>query len=98
MIYLIRNADGTLKPGMVGRARILRRTYTKAIVIPSAALLRLQNGISAMVAENGIARQRTVKIGATTEETSMITGGLRVGDLLIVSGAFQVSDGSTVKY
>jgi membrane fusion protein, multidrug efflux system len=92
------NRNGSLRPGMVGRARILRHKYAKAVVVPSAALLRMQNGISAMVVENGIARQRNVTIGATTTDSSLITEGLHQGDKLVVTGAFQVSDGTKVSY
>jgi membrane fusion protein (multidrug efflux system) len=95
---VVNNHDGSLKPGMVGRARILRHKYAKAVVVPSAALLRMQNGISAMVVENGIARQRKVLVGATTTDSSLITEGLHQGDKLVVTGAFQVSDGTKVSY
>jgi membrane fusion protein (multidrug efflux system) len=95
---VVNNSDGSLKPGMVGRASILRKSYTKAIVVPSTALLRLQNGISAMVVENGIARQRPVRVGATNIDSSLITDGLRDGDRLVVTGAFQVSDGTKVSF
>jgi membrane fusion protein, multidrug efflux system len=95
---VVANRDGSLKPGMVGRASILRREYAKAIVVPSTALLRLQNGISAMVVENGIARQRRVVVGATSTDSSLITDGLREGDKLVVTGAFQVSDGTKVSF
>lgn len=95
---IIVNNDGSLKPGMVGRARILRHSYSKAVVIPSTALVRLQDGISAMVVENGIARQRIVKVGALSEDSTLITDGLHSGDKLIISGAFQVSDGTKVTY
>jgi len=45
---LVINRDGALRPGMVGRANILRRSFKKAIVVPSTALVRLQDGISVM--------------------------------------------------
>jgi membrane fusion protein (multidrug efflux system) len=95
---VVTNRDGSLKPGMVGRASILRHTFVKAIVVPSTALLRMQNGICAMVVENGIARQRKVIVGATTTDSSLITEGLREGDKLVVTGAFQVSDGTKVSF
>jgi membrane fusion protein (multidrug efflux system) len=95
---VIENGDGSLKPGMIGRARILRKTYAKAVVVPAASLLHLQNGIYAMVAENGVARQRPVKLGAGTDANAMILDGLHAGDQLIVSGAFQVTDGTRVQY
>ncbi|MGA3051791.1 MAG: efflux RND transporter periplasmic adaptor subunit [Chitinispirillaceae bacterium] len=95
---VVPNRDGSLRPGMVGRASILRHRYDKAIVIPSTALVRLQNGIAAMVVENGIARQRIIRVGATSGDSTMIAGGLSQGDTLIVTGAFQVSDGTRVRY
>jgi membrane fusion protein, multidrug efflux system len=95
---MIENKDGTLRPGMVGRASILRKKYKNAIVIPSTALLRLQNGISAMVVENNVARQRNVRVGATNVDSALITEGLRAGDKLIVTGGFQVSDGTKVSF
>jgi RND family efflux transporter MFP subunit len=95
---VVSNPNGALKPGMVGRARILRRTYRKAVVIPSTALVRLQNGISVMVVENGIAHQRIVQTGATADDSTLITDGLHQGDNLIVTGAFQVSEGTKVSY
>jgi RND family efflux transporter MFP subunit len=94
----VTNRDKMLRPGMVGRASILRRSYDKAIVIPSTAILHMENGISVMVAENGIARQHAVKAGATAGDSVMITEGLSPGDRLIVTGAFQVSDGTRVHY
>jgi len=94
----ITNRNGFLKPGMVGRASILRRKYQSAIVIPSTALIRLQNGIAAMIVENGIARQRAITIGASTTDSTMITSGLNAGDKLIITGGFQVSDGTKVIY
>jgi membrane fusion protein (multidrug efflux system) len=94
----IANVDGSLKPGMVGRASILRRSYKSAVVVPSTALLRLQNGISAMVIENGVARQRIVHVGPVGADSTLITDGLHSGDKLVVTGGFQISEGTRVSY
>ena len=95
---VVDNKKGLLKPGMVGRANILRRTYKDAIVVPSTALLRLENGISAMVVENGVARQRMVRVATVTADSALIAEGLRVGDKLVITGAFQISDGTRVSF
>jgi membrane fusion protein (multidrug efflux system) len=92
------NSDGLLRPGMVGRVRILRRHLDAAIVVPTTALLRFQNGTSAMVVENGVARQRCLKITATADDRALVAEGLSASDTLIVSGAFQVSSGTRVHY
>lgn len=95
---VLNNSDRSLKPGMVGRARILRKVYQNSIVVPSTALLRMQNGVTAMVVENGVARQRTVEIENTADNRALVRSGLNTGDKLIVSGAFQVSNGTKVIY
>jgi membrane fusion protein (multidrug efflux system) len=93
---MLANRANLLKPGMVGRVQVLRKTYKIAVVVPSSALLRLQNGISAMVVENGVAHQRLVTVGATTTDSSLVTDGLKAGDNLVVTGAFMVSEGTKV--
>jgi RND family efflux transporter MFP subunit len=92
------DSDGQLKPGMVGRVRILRRHLDAAVVVPTTALLRFQNGTAAMVVENGVARQRCVKVTATVDDRALVAEGLSACDTLIVSGAFQVSTGTRVQY
>jgi membrane fusion protein (multidrug efflux system) len=94
----IRNKNGILKPGMVGRASILRKQYAGAVVIPSTALVRLPDAITVMVVERGRARQHTVAVGASKGDSTLVTAGLVAGDSLIVSGAFQVTDGTNVAY
>lgn len=93
---LLTNKANALKPGMVGRVQILRKTYKNAVVVPSSALLRLQNGISAMIVENGIAHQHPVTVGATTADSTLVVDGLKAGDKLVVTGGFMVSEGTKV--
>jgi RND family efflux transporter MFP subunit len=95
---VLTNKNGLLKPGMVGRAGILRKTYKKAVVIPSTALVRLQNAITVMIVEQGIARQHVVKVGPTVGDSTLVLEGLAAGDNLIVTGAFQASDGTKVVF
>jgi membrane fusion protein, multidrug efflux system len=94
----IPNRDGKLRPGMVGRARILRRTYAKGILIPATALLHSQSGVSVMVAENGIARRRPLEVGVAAGEAVLVLKGLRPKENLVVSGAFQLTDGVRISY
>jgi membrane fusion protein (multidrug efflux system) len=95
---IIENKDVSLKPGMVGRARILKKSYANAIIIPAASILHLQTGPAVMVVVNGAAQQRAIEIETTNGENVLIKAGLNAGDKLIVAGAFQVSNGTRVKY
>jgi membrane fusion protein (multidrug efflux system) len=94
----IPNSGGVLRPGMVGRARILRKKYESAVVIPSQALLRLQEGTMAMLVRGGKAVQVPVKLGPASGDSVVIESGISAGDVLVTTGAFQVTSGTKVSY
>jgi RND family efflux transporter MFP subunit len=94
----IPNRGGLLKPGMVGRVALLRRSYAKAIVVPSASLLRSEKGVSAMVVANRRAHEVPVQLGSAQRDSVLVLSGLKACDTLIVQGAAQVSDGTRIKF
>ncbi len=94
---VVMNAGGKLRPGVVGRARLLRKKYAEAVVVPSSALLRQENGVRAAVAENGVARLVDVELGSSQGDSVLVRSGLKIGQKLIVQGAFRVSEGTRVK-
>lgn len=94
---VIANAGGKLRPGMVGRARLLRRKYNDAIVVPSAALLRQEKGVKAAVVVEGKAHLVEVELGSSQGDSVLVRSGLKAGDKLVVQGAFRVSEGTRVK-
>lgn len=94
----IPNAGNVLRPGMVGRARILRRKYAEAVVVPSQAVLRLQDGTKVMLARGGRAVEAAVKLGPSAGDEVVVESGLASGDTLITTGAFQVSNGTPIQY
>ncbi len=87
-----------LKPGMVGRVRVLRQKMDKALVVPSQAVLRLQNGTAVMIVKDNHASQVAVTLGSTTGDSVLVTSGLQEGDALITTGGFQVTDGTRVSF
>ncbi len=94
----IPNSGNVLRPGMVGRTRILRKKYPSAIVVPSNAVLRLQDGTMVMVVKDGKALQVPVRLGPAYADSVVVESGLNAGDMLITVGAFQVSTGTPVAY
>jgi membrane fusion protein, multidrug efflux system len=94
----IDNPGSTLRPGMIGRVRILRARHEKAIAIPSQAVLRLQDGTAVMVVREGVAHQAKVTLGATQNGLVMVLTGISAGDRIITAGAFQVSEGTKVAF
>jgi membrane fusion protein (multidrug efflux system) len=94
---VIANVGNRLKPGMVGRARVLRKSYPSAIVVPSTALLRQEKGVTAAVVRDGVAHMVDVQLGSAQGDSVQVLSGLKVGDHLVVQGAFRVSEGAHVK-
>lgn len=94
----IPNTGNALRPGMVGRARILRRKLTAAVVVPSTAVLRLQTGTVVVLARGGKAEQVQVKLGPASGDSVVVETGVSAGDTLITTGAFQVATGTKIVY
>ncbi|MDB5103884.1 MAG: efflux transporter periplasmic adaptor subunit [Fibrobacteres bacterium] len=94
----IPNSGNVLRPGMVGKTRILRKKYDKAIVVPSNAVLRLQEGTMVVLVRDGKAVQVPVKLGPAAGDDVVVESGLNEGDMLVTVGAFQVSTGTKVTY
>jgi membrane fusion protein (multidrug efflux system) len=92
------NTGNSLRPGMVGRARILRRNLPAAVVIPSKAVLRMQEGTMVMLARQGKALEVPVKLGPTSGDSVVIESGVAAGDTVITTGGFQVATGSRITY
>ena len=92
------NPGGTLRPGMIGKVRILRSRSEKALVVASQAVLRLQDGTAVMRVQNGRAHQVPVKLGASLGDSVVILSGISAGDRIITVGSFQVSEGTKVKF
>jgi membrane fusion protein (multidrug efflux system) len=92
------NPGGTLRPGMIGKVRILRHRYDKALVVASQAVLRLQEGTAVMRVENGRAHQVPVVLGPSLGDSVVILSGVSAGDRIITVGSFQVSEGTKVKF
>jgi membrane fusion protein (multidrug efflux system) len=94
----LENPKGALRPGMVGKVRVLRKRYDSAVVVPSQSVLRLATGTVLMVVREGRARQVPVVLGPAQGESVLVLEGLKPGETVITSGAFQVSDGTKVEF
>jgi membrane fusion protein (multidrug efflux system) len=93
------NADGALKPGMIGRVSLVRRTYEGAVVIPRDVVQERDAGSVAIVLDgpdSDIARVRPLTLGATDGNRVLVTAGLEEGDWLVVSGHRGLIDGQRV--
>ena len=92
----IGNQDGSLRSGMITSLRIiLERSH--GLVVPTEALMdRRDDEADVFVVAEGTARKVTIRLGGTFDREVEVVEGLTEGDLVVVYGKEQVSDGQPI--
>src|SRR5690606_15401726 len=88
---VIPNADGFLKPGMFGQARLAGAGSYSAMLVPDAAIATDQaRRIVYVVAADGSVTPKTVQMGPLVDGLRVIRSGLAANDRVIISGLQRV--------
>ncbi|GGH06178.1 efflux RND transporter periplasmic adaptor subunit [Mucilaginibacter phyllosphaerae] len=87
----------SLRPNMTAIIKIADYSKNNAVVIPVKAIQKSEDGDYVYVAENGIAKRKTIKVGVTYGGQSEILSGLKAGEQLVTEGAADIEDGDKVK-
>lgn len=90
------NDDGSLKPGMLARLRLLRQGVDESVTAPVFAVITEGKDSFVMLYEEGVARRREVTTGIVDGNRVEITSGLEAGEFLIVKGQRALEDGQRV--
>lgn len=91
------NPDDAILPGMYVRAQIILGVDDKALLVPQGAVTRKANGEPQLwIARDGVAEQRTIKLGATLGNRWQVTSGLSAGENVIVDNLQGLSPGLAV--
>ena len=90
------NADGTLRPGMFLRARLVVESREGAVFVPERAVTHHQDGYYVMLLEGDVARRRPVTPGLRGDQGWQIEG-VTAGEQIVVEGHFGLPDGATVR-
>lgn len=95
----VENKKGAYKVGTPVHASIEGRTAKDALLIPLSALLTAQDGSKSVmvVADDGTARKRTVKVGIVDGPNAQILSGITAKDMVISSGNYGLDEGTKVK-
>ncbi len=92
------NDDNMLLPGMYVNVKLEQGTDENALLIPKQAIQRSTNGLStAMIVKEGKVSQITIETGGDVGTDTIVTGGLNVGDEVIVEGFQKIRPGAPVK-
>lgn len=90
------NPDGRLYPGTFANVNLPLEKITDALLVPTEALIPIQNGKKIFISKNGLAREVLVETGARNDSTIRILSGLKPGDTILTSGVMTLRDGSPV--
>ncbi|MBI4776132.1 MAG: efflux RND transporter periplasmic adaptor subunit [Deltaproteobacteria bacterium] len=85
-----------LLPGMFARLRVLLKTVSEAVVVPSEALVLTPKGRVVFVVEDGKAIGRPVETGIEEGNRIQIIAGVVPGDKVVVAGNEKLKDGAAV--
>lgn len=88
---LVPNADGFLKPGMFGQARLAGAGSYQAMLVPDASVATDQaRRIVYVVAADGTVSPRPVQLGPLVDGLRVVRSGLQPTDRVIISGVQRI--------
>jgi membrane fusion protein (multidrug efflux system) len=93
----IDNPKGELRPGMIARVALVKRTLEGVIVLARDVLQDRDAGPVAIVAAAGVASVRELTLGPGEGNLVVVEKGLEPGELLIVTGQRGLIDGQAVE-
>ncbi|MGY4479069.1 efflux RND transporter periplasmic adaptor subunit [Bradyrhizobium sp. USDA 3364] len=93
---IMNNASETLWPGTIVQTKLIIRSED-AVVVPTVAVQRSQNGNFVFVVRDGVARVQPVKVDRTFQGSSVIADGLAGDESVVVDGQLLLSEGSRVE-
>ena len=91
------NKDGKLIPGTFANVSLPLEKLENALLVPTEALIPIQNGKKIFISENGKAKEIIVETGARTDKNILIISGLKAGDTILTSGVMSLKNDSPVK-
>ena len=94
---IAQNSNGKLLPGTFANVEMPLKTIKDAIIIPTEAIVPVQNGKKVFIANNGKAKSVMVETLARTDKDVVITSGLKIGDTIITTGVMSLKDDADIK-
>jgi len=90
------NTSGKLIPGTFASVELPLARIDDALMVPSEALIPIQNGKKVFVARNGKATEIVVETGSRTDKDILILSGLKAGDTVLTSGVMSLKNDDPV--
>lgn len=89
---LAKNKDGKLLPGTFADVQLPLDIIKDAVVIPTEAIIPVQDGKKVFIANKGMAKEVMVETATRTDASILVLSGLKVGDTVLTSGVMSLKD------
>lgn len=93
---LVPNTEGLLKPGLFAHVTLYTGVERNIVLVPIISLLYEGETIKVFVVENGITKERFVKVGQKYGEEMEIVEGVKEGEIVVTAGQQNLFDGVKV--
>jgi len=97
MRAIAKNKEGKLFPGTFANVTLPLETVDNALLVPTEALIPIQNGKMIFVLNGGKAKEVIVETGVRTDSMVRVLSGIKVGDTILTSGVMSLKNGTPVK-
>ncbi len=91
------NADGKLFPGSFARIELPLERIDDAVLVPTEAIVPIQNGKQLFVYRDGVAAAVEVEAENRTRSDVLVNSGVSIGDTVLISGIMSLKDGMPVR-
>lgn len=91
------NKNGSLLPGSYANVELPLDEIKDAIVVPTEAIVPVQNGKKVFISENGKAKEVMVETATRTDASIVVLSGLKAGDTIITAGVMSLKADAPVK-
>lgn len=91
------NPGGKLLPGTFANIELPLKNIRDAIIIPTEAVIPIQDGKKVFIANNGKAKEVKIETLTRTDKDVVVTSGLKAGDTLLTTGVMSLKDEADIK-
>lgn len=91
------NRNGKLLPGTFANVELPLDIIKDAMVVPSEAIIPVQNGKKVFITSNGKAKEVMIETATRTDASILVLSGLKAGDTVLTSAVMTLKDETPVK-
>ncbi len=91
------NKENKLFPGTYANVELPLDIIKDAIVIPTEAIIPVQNGKKVFIAKNGKAKEVMIETATRTDASVLVLSGLKEGDTVLTTGVMGLKNDAAVK-